>query len=635
MTGSEKPPSGALRWAAWWIVLCAAGSILPWILSPLGRLNARGYLVSLGLGGALLFGFRRRFGTIKRPRAVRTRWWRRFRRDPVFGVFLILAAAAVAGGILYPPANHDGLTYRFPRVLNWVWEGRWHWIVQPAESQMNLSGAGHEWLMTALFALTRSDRLFFLPNIVSYFLMPGAFFAVGVRLGVAPRVAARWMWLLPCGYGFALQAGSIGNDLIAAPFALAGLAFALRARRSAGAIDAALAILAAALITGTKLSNAPLVLPIGLALAGNPGWLRRRTALPLAATTLAGLAASALPILIACHVYTGHYSGDPANEKHLNLDNPVAGLAGNTLQVLSRNAMPPLNPAAGWWNARARGFLPEKLDALLRRDYPRFDLEWREFPQEESDGLGLGLSLLAGFSGVAAVFCRRKIPRPFHAGNDRLVIAGIAVATLVYLAKMGSEAAPRLLLPYYPLLALAVLRSRVNVRLVRSRGWRIAAFVAACCALPAVVLSPCRPLLPMRGLLGALPDSIRDRPNVFRMRTVYDTYAARNDAMAPLRRFLPANAGRIGFIGDGRSLRVGLWRPFGSRKVETVGVDAGAAELSDRGIGALVVDERMVKDVEKWAADRRLRLSGRAEILNYAGKTPERYRVYVPETGEK
>ena len=43
------------------------------------------------------------------------------------------------------------------------------------------------------------------------------------------RAAWHWMWLMPTGYCFLLQAGSIGNDLFGAVFALAALDFALRA----------------------------------------------------------------------------------------------------------------------------------------------------------------------------------------------------------------------------------------------------------------------------------------------------------------------------------------------------------------------------------------------------------------------
>ena len=55
-------------------------------------------------------------------------------------------------------------------------------------------------------------------------------FSVFTRLGVRRRVAWSWMWLVPTGYCFLLQAGSIGNDLFGAPFALAAVDFALRAK---------------------------------------------------------------------------------------------------------------------------------------------------------------------------------------------------------------------------------------------------------------------------------------------------------------------------------------------------------------------------------------------------------------------
>jgi len=62
-------------------------------------------------------------------------------------------------------------------------------------------------------------------------LLPGLVFSVFKRIGVRPRVAWHWMWLLPLAYGYATQAGSIGNDLFGALLPLMALHFAFRAVR--------------------------------------------------------------------------------------------------------------------------------------------------------------------------------------------------------------------------------------------------------------------------------------------------------------------------------------------------------------------------------------------------------------------
>src|SRR5207244_8967318 len=120
---------------------------------------------------------------------------------------------------------------------------------------------GIEWLSAPLFLFTKSDRLIVLLNFVPFLLLPGLIFSVCTRLGVLPRVAWNWMWLLPTGYTFLLQAGSAGNDTFPTVYALAALDFACRAWVSRRPSDLWHSLLAAALLTGAKASNLPLLLP--------------------------------------------------------------------------------------------------------------------------------------------------------------------------------------------------------------------------------------------------------------------------------------------------------------------------------------------------------------------------------------
>jgi hypothetical protein len=69
------------------------------------------------------------------------------------------------------------------------------------------------------------------------------------------------MWLLPTGYCYLLQAGSISNDMFGTVYALAAVDFALRARKSGRVSEVCLSVLSAALLTGARASNLPLLLP--------------------------------------------------------------------------------------------------------------------------------------------------------------------------------------------------------------------------------------------------------------------------------------------------------------------------------------------------------------------------------------
>ena len=69
------------------------------------------------------------------------------------------------GGVIYPPTNYTGLTYRVERVLQWLDHGQWWWIHTP-NYRMNDRACGIEWLYAPLLLVTKSDRALFLVNFI-------------------------------------------------------------------------------------------------------------------------------------------------------------------------------------------------------------------------------------------------------------------------------------------------------------------------------------------------------------------------------------------------------------------------------------------------------------------------------------
>ena len=210
-----------------WVWCCAYLNCAGWTLSALNELNPFGYAVALVLGFGALLIWRKTNNTQFFPKIGWQKLRHRFHRL-LPAAYLTLAVGAVAGGLLYPPNNLDEFTYRLPRVLHWLAEGHWHWIHSP-DARMNDRSSGFEWLTAPLLALTKSDRLFFLPNALSFFFLPGLIYSTFIRLGIARRVAWHWMWLLPAGFNFALQVWSshwrqwTGRSALAIPDA--GLSF--------------------------------------------------------------------------------------------------------------------------------------------------------------------------------------------------------------------------------------------------------------------------------------------------------------------------------------------------------------------------------------------------------------------------
>jgi hypothetical protein len=491
---------------------------------------------------------------------------RRFRR-PLPLIYLVILVLVFVGAICHAPNNYDGLTYRLPRMLNWLSHGGWHWIFTNNE-RMNYAGTGWEWMAMPLLIM-RTDRTLFLINAVGFILLPGLIFSVLRQAGVKPRVARTWMWILSTAFGYAMQAGSIGNDLPGAIFCLISVHYGLRARRTCRVEEVWLAGLAAAAMTGVKTSNLPLLLPCLVAAGPALKYLRRRWAAGIPVALIA-LVISILPTAALNQKYTGIWTGDADNSTGIRIDDPVAGLLGNSLLLGEQLIMPPFLPGVPNVNSWMRQhLLPGSWKQKLEKGFPRFSMgNLNELPQEEGASLGIGITVLL----LTAIFVPwvREDKNQFT-GTRKWTISylGLAawLAALAYMAKMGSEASPRLMLPYYLLVVIPILVLPGQDRLVRRSGWRILAVLVSLSVVPSLILTPSRPLWPAQTTVDWL---VRHKPEsrlVQRMKTVYFCYGNRNDLLAPLRAHLPDEVTRVGFIAGDNDSDYALWKPLGHRQV--------------------------------------------------------------------
>jgi hypothetical protein len=611
----------AILWLAGAVWLNCAG----WTLAALHQLNPAGYAVALLPGVCLaLFWWKK-----NPPQFSPGKFARRFRR-PLPAIFLFLAVLILLGGVFYAPANYDGLTYRLPRMLNWLLAGKWFWI-STINARMNCANMTWEWMAMPLLALTHSDRALFLINVTGFLLMPGLLFSIFRQLGVAGRVAWNWMWLLPLAFGYVTQAGGIGNDLAGALFCLLSIFFGLHARRSKCVADVWLALLAAALMTGVKVSNAPLGLPCLVAVWPALPQLRRRL---IGSLCVVGVACviSAVPTAVLNQIHTGNWTGDPHNQFQMEVKNPVAALLGNGLLVAEATVMPPVLPAAAKVNDWIVRKLPASCSALLKRDYPRFYLgKLNELPSEEGAGLGLGVALLL-LAGVVLTGWQFARYRSYGRIRFRLswVVLAAWFAGLVYMLKMGSEAAPRLMLPYYPLMLVPFLLLPGQVHLMRLRAGRILALLAALFILPGLILSPLRPLWPGRMVCEKLAAKHPGHAALERMASVYSAYACRNDVLAPLRDSLPADASVIGFIAGSNDTDYSLWRPFGQRKVIDLRADDAQFLKHPDQVKWLVVKEKSWPDfcnvpLADWAVANQFQVVASTNIVELVSWGPEQW----------
>ena len=583
-----------------WIIIGALASAAGWILSALGELNAAGYCVFSGLSAVCLVLLGRRklfFGNSLSWRRIRTRF-----SCPLPLAFAGLAALIFLGGALYQPSNYDALTYRLPRVLHWLAQGQWHWI-QTINYRMNDRSCGFEWLMAPVLVATHSDRALFLINFIPFLLLPGLVFSVFRRLGVTARVAWQWMWLLPTGYNFLLQAASLSNDTFAAVYALAAVDFALRCRVSNQTSDAWFSLLAAALLTGAKSGNLPLLLPWFIAFFPLMPVLFSR---PVASAIVAVMAllVSFLPSAIINSLHCGDWTGLSLEVPVIAMRHPLVGIVGNSAMVLCSNFVPTFFPLAGWWNNSIMSALPLGVSSLLRANFEQNFYQLGEIPIEEQAGLGFGLSCLLAVIVLGTLYKRPAGFRHLFAWPRGAIMISTYISLCFFFTKSGMETVARLVSAYYPLLLPALLVGPVAGILVRRPWWKWATVAVLALSFVVVVLTPARPLWPARTILSKISRNEAGHPFVNRARDVYFVYAERSDPLAKARESLPDECSVVGFLGGSNDSEISLWRPFGHRRVEDLLPGESAEEIQAQGIQYAIVSGLYLnlhnQTIESW-----------------------------------
>jgi hypothetical protein len=432
---------------------------------------------------------------------------------------------------------------------------------------MNYSGCDFEWLSAPLLLFTKSDRALFLLNFIPFLLLPGLICSVFMRLGVRARVAWQWMWLFPTGYIFLLQAGSAGNDAFSAVYALAAMDFGCRAWESRRPRDLWLSLLAVALLTGTKPTSLPLLLPWLILIFALLPVLRHKTLSTLLVVAMATVV-SFFPIALMNKIHCGDWLGTSVEGSQLQMQKPLIGMVGNIFQLLLQNIFPPLFPQASWWNQHASSILPNSWIVNFQGGFSQVG----ELPTEDWAGVGFGISLLLAVS-VVANFSRAwgapGLPRcVVPAGFRRLVLIAPWIALLFFCAKSAMNTPARLVAPYYPLLLPLLLAGAGQSQIVRRGWWRAMTAGVLLLALVVLIMSPDRPLWPAKTILSEALARYPDQRLIARALKVYTVYSERSDPLAGVRALLPPDIKVVGFIGTADDADISLWRPIGERRVE-------------------------------------------------------------------
>ncbi len=593
-----------IKLAGLWVIWAAWCQWSGWVLSAAHQLGGRGYLAvtpALFAAGWLWLKATASAGApLHSSRLAKFR--RRFSR-PLPLVYLGIAALSLVSALLYTPWSFDAMSYRLPRVLYWWAAHRWYWI-GTLDHRLDYSSCGYEWQMLPVIIFTRTDRLIFLLNWIPFLLMPGLVFFAFRALGINNRSSWRWMWLLPSGFCYALQCNGLQNDGYSVNYTLAVIAFAVFAfrRRRAGFLW--LSLLAAALLVGAKLSNLPMLLPLGLLLLPAlrvVNWFNWKTAIII----FIAVGCSFAPLAFLCWKHTGDWTGDPTDQWHLHQRNATAALVANTIAMVKDLGQPPVFPVAKKIDARLAPLNQTAFIRWLHQSVPESGgIHFGDMAYEGGSGLGSGLGLyllflLAGCWSVKPV--GRKSMRPSDFPREWRLAPWTAWLSLgVLMAKVATDHTPRYAAPYYPLLFISILLLPRIAALERRRIAAVISVLSVLAVVPVILLTPARPVIPVK-----LIARISRGPAFDTFVTKYHLWAGLRDDLAPLRNALPPGTTKLGYAGGFRDTSYGLWKPFGSRVVTELGLPPGHKTMPPADLDYAVITERGLRqrydlDVDAW-----------------------------------
>ncbi|HUS35897.1 MAG TPA: hypothetical protein VM680_11150 [Verrucomicrobiae bacterium] len=591
--------------STWWLLIrlwlivqtvLVAGA---WILTPFKLLDARGYTVIFVVAAIWSVSeVRRSRIDSEQVRRDLRKTVRRFKR-PLPATIGAIWLISLIGGLAWLSVYADTLSYRLPRMLHWLAEKQWLWIPSD-DSRINAIGLNMELVWMPFYTMLKGDRLLFLLNLSAYTLLPGLFFSFLRGMRIAGRTAWNWMWILPGGYVFALQAASLGNDAYAAVVALAAMAFAFRARKTADVREAWLSILAAGFLTGIK----QVAVPFGLlwlpAIIPTLGLMRRRIGTSVLVIAVATLV-SFLPLTIQNTVNAGTWQGfTKAELRRFEQNTPVWGVIGGSFSVIVHNLTPPVFPFAQRWNALMAEFTSgTQLGSHFRYDYGIAMLQ--ALVAEHSASMGLGVVALLIATRVAK---RSSTKSPTVDWTIRAIRIAPFFAVLFFLARSSVSFEPRLVTPYYPFFIPIFLAPIGISQVVRRRWWQRLAIAANLVTIAVLVTSRQRPMLPMLAITERLAARNPQSAVAAKLKSAFVTpHLARNKIFPKIHASIPESEKIVGYaVGHQPFLEIALWYPMGSRRVVRINAADTAESIRAKGIRYVLVDPSAVeaRPIDEW-----------------------------------
>ena len=435
------------------------------------------------------------------------------------------------------------------------------------------------------------------------------------------------MWILPIGYGFVLQAGSIANDMFSALWPMAAIEFALRARQTKRLQYLWLSILAAALMTSSKAFNLLLLPAWGLAILPS---LRLPLTRPLATIAVCVIAvfASLIPTALLNIHYCGDWTGLRVDPGQFDTGPPLFHVGINLALLAIYNYAPPIFPFTGAWNHLIEKTVPPSVSIPLHKYFEPDGarLSPSEMQTEETTGLGFGVSVLLLTIAVRSLRCTPRVSFKSLFQLQNLIALAAIGGAFIFMAKSGFYAPARYLIPFYLFVLAPLLATASASTLTRQRWWRVLALATFFMAALLLILSPARPLWPATKILRALHADQSPKPLLQRAWAVYNVYTSRRDNFRPVRAALPPNLKLLGLVSF-NDPETSLWFPFGSRRIFHIRCADSPQSMRERGLEYVVVNSTVVTmhykmSMDEWLAKNTAEIVARIPVQILARQQP-------------
>lgn len=463
-----------------WLTYVAGMVCFGWALSAFGayRMMAPASVILLGVIGIL---------SCKSWRSTSPADRGRLASALLFPPFLILLAAIILAGSLYLTTVLDSLSYRIPRVLMWLQEGKVHFIDNP-DARLNFMTPVWEFASTPVYQVA-GFRLLWLGSAISWVLLYLSLYTISLRITTS-AATEKWLAIIPsAAVGFVLQAPSTMNDIWAAALVAISLVFILEFEEKSSFGDIISSGLALALAAGAKPHFAVLVLPWLLWFFFSPSRplasIRWKWVLPLG---VLAVMCSPLPTFVTNHFHYGSFKG-PAADGGFGLGPWWINLIFGTVMMAWQVFQLPVNPLAGTINAY---FQDLTTSTGLSGIAPRFKLVSLELPIVDGASIGLVAACALLFGLIIAWRNRATLPTwakySFLAGFSGFLVA----VSQVVPGTLGRSFLP-FFIPIFPM----ALYGLTHLKFLHLKLFAL--FVGAA-ALLAIAVSPSHPLWPAKTL---------------------------------------------------------------------------------------------------------------------------------------